>query len=101
MATQVGQTNPYDIYIVCAHCDSLTDYGADDNATSTSAILEIARILSQYCIENTIIYALWDQEEVGLIGSKNYASNGDNIVGVINLDMIKIKMMMLEFMLGI
>ncbi len=92
VATQVGQTNPDDIYIICGHYDSVADYCADDNATSTSAILEIARILSQYCIDNTIIYALWDEEERGLIGSRNYANNAanndDNILGVINMDMI-------------
>jgi len=66
--------------------------GADDNASGTAAVLEAARILSQYVSDYTIIYALWDEEEQGLIGSYDYAaqasSNGDSIMGVINLDMI-------------
>ena len=92
VATQVGATNPDDIYVICAHYDSVTNYCADDNATGTAAVLEAARVLSQYCIENTIVYALWDEEEDGLVGSNDWsgrASNeGKNILGVINLDMI-------------
>lgn len=91
-ATQTGMTNPDDIYIICAHYDSVTDYCANDNATGTTAILEIARILSQYCIDNTVIYALFDEEEDGLLGSANYVNQAStmslNILGVINLDMI-------------
>lgn len=97
VATQIGQTNPNAIYMITAHYDSVAEYCADDNATGVSAVLEIARILSQQCTDNTIIYALWDEEEIGLLGSKYYAqqaadtSNGqtrDNILGVINMDMI-------------
>lgn len=97
IATQVGQTNPDDIYIICAHYDSVTTFCADDNASGVAAVLEIARIMSTQCTDNTIIYALWDEEENGLNGSNFYAleaadtSNGntrDNILGVINMDMI-------------
>lgn len=92
IATQIGKTNPNDIYIVCAHYDTVTDYCADDNASGTAAVLEIARILSTQCLDNTIIYALWDEEEIGLRGSQFYAnqaaSNSDNILGVLNMDMI-------------
>ncbi|MER3329538.1 MAG: M28 family peptidase, partial [Candidatus Kapaibacterium sp.] len=53
---------------------------------------EAARVLSQYRFNYTIIYALWDEEEKGLIGSYNYArkarENNENIVGVLNMDMI-------------
>nr|WP_321227063.1 M28 family peptidase [uncultured Psychroserpens sp.] len=92
IATQLGKTNPNDIYIVCAHYDTVADYCADDNASGTAAVLEIARILSTQCLDNTIIYALWDEEEIGLRGSQFYADqaaiNGDNILGVLNMDMI-------------
>lgn len=92
IATQVGKTNPDDIYIICAHYDTVADYCADDNATGTAAVLEAARILSTQCLDNTIVYALWDEEEIGLRGSQFYAnqavSNGDNILGVLNLDMM-------------
>ncbi|WP_299338926.1 M28 family peptidase [uncultured Psychroserpens sp.] len=92
IATQLGKTNPNNIYIVCAHYDTVADFCADDNATGTGAVLEIARILSTQCLDNTIIYALWDEEEIGLRGSSFYAdqaaANGDNILGVLNMDMM-------------
>jgi len=92
IATQIGKTNPDDIYVVCAHYDTVDDYCADDNATGTAAVLEIARILSTQCLDNTIVYALWDEEEIGLRGSRFFAdlaaTNGDNILGVLNMDMI-------------
>lgn len=92
IATQLGKTNPDNIYIVCAHYDTVADYCADDNATGTAAVLEVARVLSSQCLDNTIVYALWDEEEIGLNGSFFYANqaatNGDNILGVLNMDMM-------------
>ena len=92
VATQLGTVNPNNIYLICAHYDSVAAFCADDNATGTSAVLEIARILSQYETQNTIVFALWDQEEIGLRGSNFYAeevsANGDNILGVVNMDMM-------------
>jgi len=92
VATQLGKTNPNDIYIICAHYDSVADYCADDNASGTATVLEIARILSTQCMDNTLVYALWDEEEIGLRGADFYATqatnNGDNILGVLNIDMM-------------
>ena len=92
VASQLGKTNPNDIYIICAHYDTVNNYCADDNASGTAAILEVARILSTQCFDNTIIYAFWDEEEQGLLGAANYAANastnGDNILGVYNIDMM-------------
>jgi hypothetical protein len=92
IATQTGVTNPNNIYLISAHYDSTHNHGADDNASGTAAIIELARILSQYCTENTIVYALFDQEETGLNGSQYYAqqaqTNGDNILGAFNIDMM-------------
>ena len=66
--------------------------GADDNASGTAAVIEAARIFTQYNSKYTIIYALWDEEEQGLVGSAYYAQQaalaGDSIMGVINMDMI-------------
>lgn len=90
-AVQLGKRNPKDIYIICGHYDAVADYCADDNLSGTITVLEAARILSKYCFENTIVYALWDEEETGLNGSKYYAaqakSRKDNILGVLNIDM--------------
>lgn len=90
-ATQIGKKNTDDIYMICAHYDAKADYCADDNVSGVVAVLEAARILSNYCFDNTIIYAFWDEEETGLEGSKYYAKDASskkkNIKGVLNLDM--------------
>ena len=92
IATQVGNTNPNNIYLISAHYDSVANYCADDNASGVAAIMELARILSPHCTENTVVYALWDEEETGLHGSRAYAqraaNDGDNILGVFNIDMM-------------
>ncbi len=83
-------------YIICAHYDDMpsgsTAPGADDNGSGTAAVIEAARIFTQYNSAYTIIYALWDEEERGLYGSAYYAQQaalaGDSIMGVINMDMI-------------
>jgi len=93
---QLGTLYPDKKYIICAHYDDMpsgtTAPGADDNASGTAAVIEAARIFTQYDSKYTIIYGLWDEEEQGLIGSAYFAlqaSNaGDSIMGVINLDMI-------------
>lgn len=87
-----GTTNPDSIYLICAHYDAVGDHGADDNASGVAAVLEAARIMSVAQFENTVIFALWDEEEVGLKGARNYAEqatlDGDKIIAVLNLDMI-------------
>lgn len=93
---QPGTEFPNQQYMICAHYDDMPSGtvapGADDNASGTAAVLEAARILSQYSFPFTILYALWDEEEQGLIGSEYYANqaaaNGDSILGVFNLDMV-------------
>ena len=95
-AVQPGTTYPNKKYIICAHYDNMpsgtTAPGADDNASGTAAVIEAARIFSNYSFPFTIVYALFDEEEQGLIGSAYYAQQaynaGDSIIGVINLDMI-------------
>jgi len=91
-----GTEYPNQSWMICAHYDDMpsgsTAPGADDNASGTAAVLEAARIFSQESFPYTIIFALWDEEEQGLIGSAYYAQQaanaGDSILGVINLDMI-------------
>ncbi len=93
---QPGTEFPNKKYIICAHFDDMPSGtlapGADDNASGTAAVIEAARIFSQYSFPFTIVYALWDEEEQGLVGSEYYATQaanaGDSILGVINMDMI-------------
>jgi hypothetical protein len=91
-AIQIGSLYPEKQFIVCAHYDGVTDYCADDNASGVAAVLEAARILSAETLNYTVIYAVWDEEELGLVGSSQYAAqaalDGDDIRGVLNLDML-------------
>lgn len=91
-AIQEGSVYPDQYVMICAHYDAVTPYCADDNASGTAGVFEAARIFQNYDFQYSIIYALWDEEEIGLIGSSYYAqmaaSNGDDIMSVINMDMI-------------
>jgi hypothetical protein len=91
-AIQPGYIYPEKQYIVCAHYDAVDDYCADDNASGVAAVLETARILSGYDFKYTLVYGLWDEEEIGLVGSHYYASQVQSdqldIQGVLNMDML-------------
>ncbi len=94
-----GQIYPDSIYtVICGHFDA-TSYlapgiapGADDNASGVTAVLEAARVMSDYEFEYSIRYIAFSGEEQGLYGSEHYAqlarNQGDSILGVINGDMI-------------
>jgi len=90
-----GTTTPENIYIIGAHYDHLEGDlpGGDDNASGTAGVLEAARVLSQYQFESTIRFIGFNAEEDDQIGSKDYVNNhvipgGENIMGMINMDMI-------------
>ena len=90
-----GTSSPGKIYIIGAHYDHVEGDmpGGDDNASGTAAVLEAARVMSQYQFESTIRFICFNAEEDGLLGSKDYVRNhvlpGDeNIAGMINLDLI-------------
>ena len=92
IAEQKGALYPDKKYIMCAHYDAMADYCADDDASSCAAILETVRLLTKHKFKYTIVYAFWDEEEQGLIGSAYYAklvkNNKENIVGVLNIEML-------------
>ena len=82
-----------DIYIICAHYDTVSaGPGADDDTSGTVAVLTAAYLLSQYTFDYTIKFVSFSGEEEGLLGSAVYAQEakqqGWNIVGVLNCDMI-------------
>ena len=66
--------------------------GADDNASGTAAVLEIARCLRGQELEGDVILALWSGEELGLLGSEHWARNPTVDLGTVraclNLDMV-------------
>lgn len=98
IAEKPGASIPDEIVIICGHYDSISlqPYvlapGADDNGTGTAATLTAARVLADEHFERTIRFIAFSGEEQGLRGSQAYAQQaaaiGENIIGVINLDMI-------------
>ncbi len=90
VATIPGSTTPQQQYIIGAHFDSVGNPGADDNGSGTAGVMEIARVLSAYEFDSTIIFIAFDREEQGLIGSDAYATEhtDDDIRAMISMDMI-------------
>jgi len=68
--------------------------GADDNASGTSALLELAQALTilQPPPKRSIVFIAFDAEEKGLLGSKHWTARPtfplDRVVAVVNIDMI-------------
>jgi len=98
-----GTTLEHEYVVIGAHYDHLGVQagnlypGADDNASGTAAVLEIAEafgMLAQQGIipQRSIVFVLFDAEEWGLWGSQYFVENSpvpiDDIVAMINLDMI-------------
>ncbi|NLE43266.1 MAG: M20/M25/M40 family metallo-hydrolase, partial [Chloroflexi bacterium] len=96
---KTGQTHPDQIVLLTAHLDSRAASaphdpapGADDNASGATALLIAADLLADLEFEYTVRVVFFTGEEQGMLGSYDYAaavySAGDDILGVINLDMI-------------
>ena len=90
VATLTGSVYPSQQWVIGAHYDSVSNPGADDDASGVAALLEIARIVSQYGSDYTIKFIAFDLEELGLYGSYSYVSDhpGDDILGMVEADMI-------------
>ena len=90
VATQVGLDDPDTVVVVGAHFDSVNNPGADDNATGTALVMEVARVLSAHRSPVTIRYVLFDREEQGLVGSSAFVADhaGENIVLACIADMV-------------
>ncbi|NVB84845.1 MAG: M20/M25/M40 family metallo-hydrolase, partial [Kofleriaceae bacterium] len=78
IATLPG-SDPGPAILVGAHFDSVpAGPGAADNATGTALVLATARHLKDVPDrKHTVIFAFFDQEELGLVGSKAYAQSLD------------------------
>src|SRR5207249_10917056 len=70
------------VYVVSGHYDSMcsspTDAkcdapGANDDASGTAAVLEMARVMAKYQFDATIIFMTVPGEEQGLLGSTYFA----------------------------
>lgn len=86
------------VIVVSAHYDHLgvvkdeVFNGADDNASGTAGLLKIAAYFAKNKPNNTIIFAAFDAEEMGLQGAKAFVANPpvpvNNIAINLNMDMI-------------
>jgi hypothetical protein len=93
--------SPRKVVIVTAHLDSINAAGgpagrapgADDNASGSTGVLEIARALKDHAGVHDLRFILFGGEEQGLFGSTHYvaslsASERSRIESVINMDMV-------------
>lgn len=66
--------------------------GADDNASGTAGVLELAHYYSKHKTKHDMIFMAFSGEELGLLGSDNYVNNPtyplDSMRAMINMDMI-------------
>ena len=73
--TKIGSTRPDEMYILGAHMDG-HGFGeaANDDGSGTALVMELARILNAPDVqtERSIRFALWNNEETGLNGSRAY-----------------------------
>ncbi len=96
-----SQTTGHRVIIIEAHLDSrcadncdpaCEANGAEDNGSGSALVLELARVLSKYTFNHTIVFMLVTGEEHGLLGSRAMAqfcgTQGIAIKGVLNNDIV-------------
>jgi hypothetical protein len=93
-----GTRDPERVIVVSAHYDHVGTRngeifnGADDNASGTSAVLEMAAHFRAKPPAHTVLFALWDAEEMGLVGARAFVAAPPIPIGRIaanvNLDMV-------------
>lgn len=76
----------------------LSHFGADDNASGVSSVMELAQYFSHNkgILKKNLIFAVWSGEEIGVIGSQNFIEQWKNesrkdglkISSSVNLDMV-------------
>ena len=89
------------VYVVSGHYDSrslnvlLPDPaapGADDDGSGTAAVLELARVMSHYEFDATIVFMAVAAEEQGLFGAKHWAEqarqNQVNVAAMFTNDIV-------------
>jgi len=94
-------TSDKSIVIIEGHLDSRSEdvcdtaslaQGMEDNASGTALVLELARVMSKYSYNHTIVFMVTIGEEQGLYGAQAFAvyahQKGIKILGVLNNDVI-------------
>src|SRR6185369_10145449 len=101
IATLKGDEPGGRTYVMSSHYDSRNSDnaditqdapGADDNGSGTSAVIEAARVMAGLPTHATVIFATYDSEEQGLLGSAHHAAAlkaaGVDVQGDLNNDII-------------
>ncbi len=101
VATLKGVGDPERVYVVSGHYDSMcsspTDAkcdapGANDDASGTAAVVEMARVMSKRKFDATIVFMTVPGEEQGLLGATYFAEqakrNAMNIEAMYTNDII-------------
>ena len=101
IATLKGDEPGGRTYVMSSHYDSRNSDnaditqdapGADDNGSGTSAVIEAARVMAALPTHATVIFATYDSEEQGLLGSAHHAAAlkaaGVDVEGDLNNDIV-------------
>ncbi|MCD9185806.1 MAG: M28 family metallopeptidase [Pyrinomonadaceae bacterium] len=101
VATLKGTGDPTRVYVVSGHYDSMCTSpsdakcdapGANDDASGTAAVIELARVMSKRKFDATIIFMTVAGEEQGLLGAAYFAEqalqNKMDIEGMFTNDII-------------
>ena len=66
--------------------------GADDNASGSAAVLELARVLASRPTRRSLLFLNFSGEELGLLGSQYFVEHSplpvDSMVAMLNFDMV-------------
>jgi aminopeptidase YwaD len=79
---------------LAANPEAQIHHGADDNASGTSALLELARVMisDRPKVKRSVIFMAFAAEELGLLGSAAYTKNPiaplASTVAMLNMDMV-------------
>ena len=85
--TKVGTVHPDEMYIIGAHMDGHgVNQAVNDDGSGTALVMELARIFSTADVETevSIRFALWNNEETGLNGSRAYVEQRNGLQGIEN-----------------
>jgi hypothetical protein len=101
IATLKGDEPGGRTYVMSSHYDSRNSDnadtthdapGADDNGSGTSAVIEAARVMAGLPTRASVIFATYDAEEQGLLGSAHHAAaleaSGVDVQGDLNNDIV-------------
>jgi len=82
LAIQNGTVKPDEWIVMSAHYDTAenTVFGAWDDGAGTAMLLELAKSGATRSYNHTVVYAFFDEEEQGLLGSKAFVEEYQGLV---------------------